>query len=306
MYSRMRIVTFMKTFSADVKKPFQNLLDEADAIVVGAGAGLSTAAGFTYSGARFERYFSDFRERFGIRDMYSGGFFPFPDAETFWGWWCRNIWVNRYAPMPSDLYARLLQALAGRDFFVLTTNVDHAFQRAGLQKERLFYTQGDYGLFQSSEPAGVTAARTYDNRDIVMAMLRSEDWSFTEDGDLFVPEGKRVSVRIDSSLVPFCPDDGAPMTMNLRSDDSFVEDGGWRAAAERYRAFLDRTDGKRVLFLELGVGQNTPGIIKYPFWRMTEGNPNARYACVNPTKSYVPDEIEARTTLFVCGADAVV
>ena len=154
----------MKTFSVDVEKPFQNLLDEADAIVVGAGAGLSTAAGFTYSGARFERYFSDFRERFGIRDMYSGGFFPFPDAETFWGWWCRNIWVNRYAPMPSDLYARLLQALAGRDFFVLTTNVDHAFQRAGLQKERLFYTQGDYGLFQSSEPAGRTATKTYDNR----------------------------------------------------------------------------------------------------------------------------------------------
>ena len=296
----------MKTFSVDVKKQFQSLLDEADAIVVGAGSGLSTAAGFTYSGARFERYFRDFIERFGIRDMYSGGFYPFPDAETFWGWWCRHIWVNRYAPLPSDLYERLLQALAGRDFFILTTNVDHAFQRAGFQKKRLFYTQGDYGLFQSSEPAGVTSSRTYDNKDIVEAMLRSEGWSFTEDGALFVPKGRRVSLRIDASLVPFCPDDGAPMTMNLRSDDSFVEDGGWRAAAERYRAFLDRTDGKRVLFLELGVGQNTPGIIKYPFWRMTEGNPNARYVCVNPTKSYVPDEIEARTTLFVCGADAVV
>lgn len=296
----------MKTFSVDVKKQFQSLLDEADAIVVGAGSGLSTAAGFTYSGARFERYFRDFIERFGIRDMYSGGFYPFPDAETFWGWWCRHIWVNRYAPLPSDLYERLLQALAGRDFFILTTNVDHAFQRAGFPKERLFYTQGDYGLFQSSEPAGVTSSRTYDNKDIVEAMLRSEGWSFTEDGALFVPKGRRVSLRIDASLVPFCPDDGAPMTMNLRSDDSFVEDGGWRAAAERYRAFLDRTDGKRVLFLELGVGQNTPGIIKYPFWRMTDGKPNARYACVNPTKSYVPDEIEARTTLFVCGADAVV
>lgn len=257
----------MKTFSVDVKKQFQSLLDEADAIVVGAGSGLSTAAGFTYSGARFERYFRDFIERFGIRDMYSGGFYPFPDAETFWGWWCRHIWVNRYAPLPSDLYERLLQALAGRDFFILTTNVDHAFQRAGFPKERLFYTQGDYGLFQSSEPAGVTSSRTYDNKDIVEAMLRSEGWSFTEDGALFVPKGRRVSLRIDASLVPFCPDDGAPMTMNLRSDDSFVEDGGWRAAAERYRAFLDRTDGKRVLFLELGVGQNTPGIIKYPFSR---------------------------------------
>ena len=296
----------MKTFSVDVKKQFQNLLDEADAIVVGAGAGLSTAAGFTYSGARFERYFHDFHEQFGIRDMYSVGFYPFPDAETFWGWWCRHIWVNRYAPMPGDLYARILQMLAGRDFFVLTTNVDHAFQRAGFQKERLFYTQGDYGLFQSSEPADVTAARTYDNRDIVMAMLRSEDWSFTEDGDLFVPEGKRVSVRIDSSLVPICPDDGAPMTTNLRSDDSFVEDAGWHAARNRYYAFLTRTEGKRVLFLELGVGQNTPGIIKVPFWRMTAGNPNARYACVNPMQMYVPEEIEDRTTLFVCSADDIV
>ena len=296
----------MKTFSVDVEKPFQNLLDEADAIVVGAGAGLSTAAGFTYSGARFERYFSDFRERFGIRDMYSGGFFPFPDAETFWGWWCRNIWVNRYAPMPSDLYARLLQALAGRDFFVLTTNVDHAFQRAGLQKERLFYTQGDYGLFQSSELAGRTATKTYDNREAIEAMLRSEGWHFTEDGDLFVPQGQHVSMRIDSSLLPVCPDDGAPMTTNLRADDSFVEDDGWYAAAKRYQAFLKRTEGRRVLFFELGVGQNTPGIIKYPFWRMTAENPNARYVCVNPMKMYVPEEIGDRTTLFVCGADDIV
>ena len=296
----------MKTFSADVKKQVQKLLDEADAIVVGAGAGLSTAAGFAFSGARFERYFHDFRERFGIRDMYSGGFFPFPDAETFWGWWCRSIWVNRYAPMPGDLYARLLQALAGRDFFVLTTNVDHAFQRSGFPKDRLFYTQGDYGLFQSSEPTGITATKTYDNREIVEAMLRSERWDFTEDGDLFVPQGKRISMRIDSSLIPICPDDGAPMTTNLRADEFFVEDDGWHAAAKRYHAFLERTEGRRVLFLDLGVGQNTPGIIKYPFWRMTAEHPNARYACVNPTRMYVPEEIEDRTTLFVCSANDII
>ena len=296
----------MKTFSADAKKHFQNLLDAADAIVVGAGTGLSTAAGFAYSGARFERYFHDFRERFGIEDMYAGGFFPFPDAETFWGWWCRAIWINRYAPLPSDLYARFLQALAGRDFFVFTTNVDHAFQRAGFPKERLFYTQGDYGLFQSSEPAGLTATKTYDNRKAVEAMLRSEGWSFAENGELFAPQGRRVSMRIDSSLLPICPDDGAPMTTNLRVDDSFVEDDGRRAAAERYHDFLARTAGRRVLFLELGVGQNTPGIIKFPFWRMTAGNPNARYACVNPTRQYVPDEIGDRTTFFFCGADVIV
>jgi len=296
----------MKTFSVDVKKQFQKLLDEAGAIVVGAGSGLSTAAGFTYSGARFERYFHDFHERFGIQDMYSGGFYPFPDADTFWGWWCRHIWVNRYAPMPGDLYARLLQVLAGRDFFVLTTNVDHAFQRAGFPKERLFYTQGDYGLFQSSEPASVTAAKTYDNRAAIETMLCSEGWSFTEAGDIFVPQGQRVSTRIDASLIPICPNDGALMTTNLRVDDAFVEDDGWHAAAARYQAFLDRTAGGRVLFLELGVGQNTPGIIKVPFWRMTAENQNARYVCVNPTKMYVPEEIEDRTTSFVCGVDQMV
>ncbi|MCI5567621.1 MAG: hypothetical protein MR375_07145 [Veillonellaceae bacterium] len=199
-----------------------------------------------------------------------------------------------------------MQLLAGHDFFVLTTNVDHAFQRAGFPKERLFYTQGDYGLFQSSEPSGVTAAKTYDNREIIEAMLRSEGWSFTSDGDIFVPEGKQVSLRIDSSLVPICPDDGAPMTTNLRADDRFVEDDGWQAASERYQAFLTRTAGKRVLFLELGVGANTPGIIKFPFWHMTAENPNARYACVNPQEQYVPDLIEDRAELFVCGVEEAI
>lgn len=296
----------MKIFSGNVAERLRSLNDGAEAIVVGAGAGLSTAAGFTYSGERFERYFRDFRERYGIRDMYSGGFYPFPDAETFWGWWCRHIWVNRYAPLPGTLYADLLQLLAGHDFFVLTTNVDHAFQRAGFPKERLFYTQGDYGLFQSSESSGVTAAKTYDNREIIEAMLRSEGWSFTSDGDIFVPEGKQVSLRIDSSLVPICPDDGAPMTTNLRADDRFVEDDGWQAASERYQAFLTRTAGKRVLFLELGVGANTPGIIKFPFWHMTAENPNARYACVNPQEQYVPDLIEDRAELFVCGVEEAI
>lgn len=296
----------MKNFSSNVAKRLRALLDAADAIVVGAGAGLSTAAGFTYSGARFERYFSDFRARYGIRDIYSGGFYPFPDAETFWGWWCRHIWVNRYAPLPSTLYTRLLQLLEGRDFFVLTTNVDHAFQRAGFPKQRLFYTQGDYGLFQSSEPQGVSATKTYDNRESVEAMLRSEGWAFSEDGDIFVPEGKRVSLRVDASLVPICPDDGAPMTTNLRADDSFVEDAGWHAACERYHAFLDRTAKKRVLFLELGVGANTPGIIKFPFWNMTAKNSKARYVCVNPQEAYVPDLIEDRAEVFACGVEEAI
>ena len=306
------------------------LMDAADAIVVGAGAGLSTAAGFTYSGARFERYFHDFGERFGIQDIYSGGFYPYPDRATFWGWWCRHIWVNRYAPLPSGLYARLLQLLEGRDFFVLTTNVDHALQRAGFPKKRLFYTQGDYGLFQSSEPHGLTATRTYDNRAEVEAMLRSEGWQFAADGDLIVPAAwekaacaasgaadetadaadrvpatdETPSMRIAEDLIPYC----AEMTTNLRADDTFVEDAGWHAAADRYEAFLARTQGadRRVLYLELGVGANTPGIIKYPFWRMTAANPNACYVAINPAQQLVPDAIAARALSFACGIDAVV
>ena len=188
-----------------------------------------------------------------------------------------------------------------RSLFVLTTNVDHAFQRAGFPKERLFYTQGDYGLFQSSEPAGLTATKTYDNKDSVEAMLHAEGWAFTPDGDINVPEGQQAAKRIPSDLVPFCPADGAPMTTNLRADDSFVEDAGWHAACERYQAFLARTTDARVLYLELGVGENTPGIIKFPFWRRTEANPRARYACVNPTPQYIPDSIADRACLFPCG-----
>lgn len=260
-------------------------IESADAIVVGAGAGLSTAAGFTYAGERFERLFGDFAAKYGIRDMYSGGFFPFAAPEERWAWWSRHIWCNRYEPAPKDTYGKLLELLDGMDFFVLTTNVDHQFQQAGFPRERLFYTQGDYGLWQCSEPCHDI---TYDNYAAVKRMVEEQR-----------------DMRVPSELVPTCPRCGKPMTMNLRADGTFVEDAGWRAAAARYRAFLEAHETGRVLYLELGVGMNTPIIIKYPFYRRVYENPEAIYACVNYGEAYTAVEIRDRSIVLDADIDAV-
>ena len=266
-------------------------IQSADAIVIGAGAGLSTSAGFTYSGERFDRYFFDFREHFGFRDMYSGGFYPFPDAETRWAFWARNIYINRYMDPPKPVYHDLLSLVRGRNYFVITTNVDHCFQRAGFEKERLFYTQGDYGLFQSVDGR---VKETYDNEAWVMKAMAAQRFLPDESGEFRVPKDRLISMRIPHELVPVLPN-GDPVTMNLRVDDSFVEDAGWHAAAERYAQFLQSTEGKHVLFLELGVGRNTPMIIKYPFWAMTAENPNAVYACLNYNQTLCPEQIKTRS-----------
>ena len=260
-------------------------LEAADAIVIGAGAGLSTAAGLTYSGERFERYFGDFARRYGIADMYSGGFFPFPDAETTWAWWSRHIYVNRYMDPPKDTYRRLRELVDGRDYFVITTNVDHCFQKAGFDKGRLFYTQGDYGLWQCSVPCHAT---TYDNEDQVRAMLVAQH-----------------DMRIPHELVPTCPKCRAPMAMNLRADDTFVEDEGWHEAATRYEAFIANHRVGRVLYLELGVGFNTPVIIKFPFWQLTAQNPQATYACVNKGEALCPAQIADRSVVIDADINAV-
>ena len=276
----------------------KDTLTSAECILIGAGAGLSAAAGYDYAGTRFLKYFSDFHERFGIEDIYSGGFHPFPAREMFWAWWSRSIYINRYAPLPGDVYADLLRLVRGRDYFVLTTNVDHAFQRAGFDKERLFYTQGDYGLFQSSKPAGASAGRTYDNEESIRAMLAAQDFAFAEDGELLLPESGAPRMAIPTDLIPYCPDDGAEMTTNLRADERFVEDAGWHAAAERYTDFLHHTEGKRTLLIELGVGMNTPGIIKYPFWRMTAERTDVTLISINLGRAYVPDEIAERSIVI--------
>ena len=251
------------------------ILRNAETILIGAGAGLSTAAGYTYSGARFQKYFSDFEQKYGFHDMYSGGFYPYETPEEFWAFWSRNIFYNRYDQPPSEVHQKLLQLVRDKNYFVLTTNVDHLFQNNGFDKARLFYTQGDYGLFQCPTPCH---DKTYDNEKIVRKMLAVQK-----------------NMRVPSVLFPHCPKCGEIMTTNLRIDDSFVEDEGWRAASKRYENFLRENILGDIVYLELGVGSNTPAIIKYPFWDFTAENPRAKYICVNFGEAFVPKNIAAQS-----------
>lgn len=274
MFSNRPITKSTEGCSDSVKR-LKKEIETADAVLIGAGAGLSASAGLTYSGERFEEYFSDFHQKYGIADMYSGGFYPYETLEEYWAWWSRQIYINRYGAAPGRAYAELLELVKNKDCFVITTNVDHQFQLAGFDKERLFYTQGDYGLWQCSKPCH---DKTYDNESMVRQMVC-----------------RQRNMKIPKDLIPKCPVCGAPMTMNLRSDDTFVQDGGWYAAANKYDDFIRRCRGSRILFLELGVGLNTPVIIKFPFWKMTADNPRAVYACVNYGEAFCPREIRERS-----------
>ena len=271
MFSKIRTNKFMNNYSQDIER-LKESLNEADAVIIGAGAGLSTAAGFTYAGERFQEHFHDFAEKYHFHDMYSGGFYPYDTLEEYWAYWSRYIWLNRYTPAPKPVYNKLLELVKDKDYFVLTTNVDHQFQKAGFDKHRLFYTQGDYGLFQCSKPC---CQKTYDNEKLIRQMVEQQH-----------------DMRVSTELVPHCPVCGKPMTMNLRCDNTFVEDEGWNKASERYSEFLRRHEGLKIVFLELGVGYNTPIIIKYPFWQFTKENPKALYACINQAETGCPREIE--------------
>ena len=273
MFSRIWTKASAHDCSAQCDK-LRTLLSESDTILVGAGSGLSTAAGFTYDGERFDRYFSDFAEKYHIRDMYAGGFYPFETQEEYWAYWSRYVLINRYRDAPKPVYDMLLSLLRNKDYFVLTTNVDHCFQKAGIDKKRLFYTQGDYGLFQCGAPC---CPKTYDNEARIRQMVE-----------------ETANMRIPSGLIPVCPCCGRPMIMNLRCDDRFVEDEGWHRAAERYASFLHTHRGGRILYLELGVGFNTPGIIKYPFWQRIAQDPNAVYVCINAQEAVCPQDIAPR------------
>ena len=276
-------------------------IESANAIVIGAGAGLSTAAGLTYSGERFEKYFGDFAARFGIQDMYSGGFYPFPDEETRWAWWARHIYYNRYIDPPKDVYGKLLALVQDKDYFVITTNVDHQFQRAGFDKKRLFYTQGDYGLFQSVNPS---IRKTYDNEEWVMQAMEAQGFEKDSDG-IYQISQSGISMRIPTALIPKCPDDGSDVTMNLRADDLFVEDEGWHRASAAYADFIHRHENLHTLYFEIGVGANTPVIIKYPFWAMTRANPKAKYACLNYNEAFCPHQIENQSICIDGDADTI-
>ena len=274
MFSKKLITKSAKDYQAKIER-LKDELKSADVIVVGAGAGLSTSAGFVYTGERFRKYFSDFEEKYGFHDMYSGAFCQYDTPEEHWAYWSRFITVNRYMDAPKPVYKEIFELVKDKDYFVITTNVDHCFHKAGFDKKRLFYTQGDYGLFQCSAPC---CQETFDNGDIIRQMMEQQK-----------------DMRIPSELLPVCPHCGKPVTMNLRSDNRFVEDEGWHEAAKRYENFLRTRGNLRILFLELGVGYNTPGIIKYPFWQQTAMNPKAIYACINYGEAVCPDEIRQRS-----------
>lgn len=274
MFSQRTIMKYTEDYWDKIRRLKQEI-ESADAIVIGAGAGLSVAAGFTYSGERFDKYFSDFIHKYGFRDMYSGGFFPFETPEEHWAYWSRYIYINRYLESDNGIYQRLFNLVKDKDYFVLTTNVDHQFQKAGFDKQRLFYTQGDYGLFQCSEPC---CQKTFDNKEIIRKM-------YNEQKNMLIP----------SELIPKCPECGKPMNMNLRADDKFVQDKGWYMASQRYSDYLCRHEGMHMLFLELGVGFNTPVIIKYPFWQMTTKNPKSVYCCVNSGQAFCLEQIISQT-----------
>ena len=273
----------------------QEALACADAIIIGAGAGLSTSAGFIYTGERFEKFFSDFAAKYHFKDMYSGGFYPYETAEEHWAYWSRYIYINRYMDPPKPVYDRLFELVRDKDYFVLTTNVDHCFQKSGFAKHRLFYTQGDYGLFQCSQPCHNS---TYENKDVIFKMVEAQGYIISEDRALFLPDGIIPKMSIPTELVPYCPKCGKPMTMNLRADDSFVEDEGWHIAAKRYAGFLRRHQNMKVLFLELAVGFNTPGIIKFSFWRMANEWQDASYACLNYGEAFAPNEIIQKSIII--------
>lgn len=283
----------LKTTSQAEQKlsAFQEMIRQADTLLIGAGAGLSTSAGFVYGGERFHRYFADFEERYSFHDMYSGGFCPFPTLEERWAYWSRFVFLNRYCDPPKPVYPALLKLVQDKDYFVLTTNVDHCFQKAGFDRRRLFYTQGDYGLWQCSKPCH---DKTYDNKDQVLQMVEAQGFQITDQG-LKLPAGVRPRMSVPTELVPHCPKCGAPMSMNLRADNTFVQDNGWYAAAGRYDDFVRRHEDTPVLYLELGVGLNTPGIIKYNFWQQVYQNQKAQYVCVNKGQSYAPQELAGRS-----------
>jgi len=274
MFIKNQTTKYTKNYWEQIKEVKQ-LINNADAIIIGAGSGLSTAAGFTYSGKKFQDYFSDFIDIYGFHDMYSAGFYPYASLEEYWAYWSRHIYYNRYDQPAGEPYLELLELVKDKEYFVITTNVDHRFQVADFDKERLYYTQGDYGLFQCSKACH---QKTYDNEKEIRQMIKLQK-----------------NMRIPSELIPHCPVCGAPMTTNLRIDDTFVQDQGWHQAKKNYEKFLTQYRNKKVLYLDLGVGNNTPGIIKYPFWRMTYENNKSNYVSINLEPMPIVKEIEEQS-----------
>ena len=256
-------------------KKLKSSIEKSDYILIGAGAGLSVSAGFSYDGERFDKYFSEYKDRYGLTDMYSAGFYNYPTLEDFWGYFSLLVYVNRYDIPADETHLNLLEIVKNKNYFIITTNVDGRFDEANFDKDKLFKVQGDYSLFQCSVPC---RQETFYNEKQIREMVKS-----------------RKDLKIPKELIPKCPHCGRNMSMNLRCDNTFVQDDNWYYSMDRYKKFLDESKNKNILFLELGVGYNTPAIIKYSFWDMALKNENSIYATVNLNDSYVPDNLKERS-----------
>lgn len=250
------------------------LLNDADYILIGAGAGLSSAAGLKYSGKRFTDNFSEFIEKYGVKDMYSACFYPYPNEEARWGYWSKHVSINRIQVDALPLYQQLFNLVKDKKYFVLTTNADHQFYKAGFQEEKIFATQGDYGLIQCMKGCH---PKTYDNIKMIKQMDQARR-------DCLVP----------SYMVPRCPVCGGLMNMNLRCDQYFVEDEKWHEAEKNFGDFLDECYEKKVVLLELGVGFNTPTIIRFPFEKLIKENKNMKLIRLNFNEAVIPESLQKR------------
>lgn len=262
----------------DRLKKTRQVIQNAEVILIGGGAGLSAAAGLVYSGERFSAYFADFIAQYGLTDMYSAAFYPFRTQEEKWAYWSRHIQLNRYDAVPGQVYRDLLGLVKEKAYFVITTNVDAQFYKVGFDPAKIFAVQGDYGKLQCAEACHQTL---YDNQEIVQHMV-------SEQTDCHIP----------SHLIPECPRCGGFMEVNLRKDEFFVEDEVWHSSSRRYTRFLAELGSRQLVLLELGVGYNTPTIIKFPFEHITAQSPSATLIRMNKDYPEVSQENHAKTIVF--------
>lgn len=267
----------MKTFEERIEE-FKNALESAEAVVIGAGAGFSDAAGIKYVGKRFTDNFQDFIKKYNMEDLYTSSFYPFKTQEERWAYWAKHVSLNRFETPATNLYTDLFDLVRDKNYFIITTNVEHQFWKANFPNEKIFATQGDYGYIQCAKGCH---NKLYDNDSLVANMI-----SATKD------------CKIPSSLVPKCPVCGGEMDINVRKDRYFVQDENWDIAYNNYEKFIENNENKKIVFIELGVGYNTPGIIRYPFEQMTNKNDKAVLIRLNKDYPQGPIENKSKTISF--------